>query len=449
MQSRRKKILEDLRACGELHDEPGSGLAADLLYDEMADLPTVPLLLGRIRRMLRESKQLGILSISILPSERVEQSIGWQAYETLVRDIASFLVEIKKVALRREDYLSEVMISGNAFVILLSPPRGEQRISYGDMDKVRGRIHTRVARFVRERLPSEAVDRFGLFMGCAVLTQGPPGRFERQVYTILEEAFVDSLQQRKRQQRRDLLSLKEVLKSEAVEAVYQPVVDLVSRSVLGYEALTRVTNGSFVRPDLLFKAAHEHDMLWRVERMCRGRAMKGARGLQANQMLFLNMEPDSIYDPALRSQATFDLLAEVGLQPKQVVLEMTEHSAVRDPVTFRQILNYLQFQGLRLAVDDVGSGYSGLCSIADLKPDFIKIDMGLIRDIDTDPIKQDLTAAISRFSQRAGLTLIAEGVETPGELACLKSIGVRFAQGYLFARPGPPFPAVDLDAMAR
>ena len=100
-----------------------------------------------------------------------------------------------------------------------------------------------------------------------------------------------------------------------------------------------------------------------------------------------------------------------------------------------------------LAVDDVGSGYSGLKSIAEIKPDFIKIDMALIRDIDQHPIKQDLTGTIARFSTSSGITLIAEGVETVEELRCLQTIGVRFAQGFLFARPGPPFPRADLSVL--
>jgi EAL domain-containing protein (putative c-di-GMP-specific phosphodiesterase class I) len=98
-------------------------------------------------------------------------------------------------------------------------------------------------------------------------------------------------------------------------------------------------------------------------------------------------------------------------------------------------------------VDDVGSGYSGLKSIAELKPDFIKIDMALIRDLHLHPIKQDLTGTISRFATGSGITLIAEGVESREELATLKTLGVRYAQGYLFARPGPAFPVVPPETM--
>ena len=187
--------------------------------------------------------------------------------------------------------------------------------------------------------------------------------------------------------------------------------------------------------------------MWKLDRLCRERAIRGAQGLKEDELLFLNLEPDSIHDPALRSEATFALLRDMGLKPAQVVLEMTEHSAVRDFTALRQLLNYLQFHGFRLAVDDVGSGYSGLKSIAEIKPDFIKIDMALIRDIHQHPIKQDLTGTIARFSTSSGITLIAEGVETVEELRCLQALGVRYAQGFLFARPGPPFPEADLSGI--
>jgi EAL domain-containing protein (putative c-di-GMP-specific phosphodiesterase class I) len=440
--AKRRKFVERLQTRDEFH-EPDAAIA-DLLYDQVTDLPTVPLLLGRIRGLLRESRELGLLSISILQNEKMEQTLGPRGYESLVRDIATFLVEIKQKALRREDQLAEVMISGNAFVVLLAPSRGRDQVSYQAIDKVRQRVATRLRQFVRERLPESVQERFGVYIGCAVLSHDPSLRFERRVYGALEEAFADSLHERSREQRRVALQLQEVLKSGAIKTVYQPVVDLQERRSIGFEALTRLTTGAFAGPDQLFKAAYENDAIWKLERLCRERAIRGVQGLPADQLLFLNMEPDSIYDPALRSERIFEQLREVGLSPERVVLEITEHSAVQDHQAFRQMLSYFQFHGFRLAVDDVGSGYSGLQSIAELRPHFIKIDMALIRDIHLHAIKKDLTATIVRFSLSSGTTLIAEGVETIDELRCLQSIGVRFAQGYLFAKPGPPFPQPDL-----
>src|SRR2546428_11205059 len=135
MQSRRRKLVKDLKERGELRGSSPAGALTDLLYDELTDLPTVPLLLGRIRRLLKESQQLGLLSISVLQNERGEQTLGWQGYESLVRSVASFLIEIKKVALRRDDHGSEGMISGNALLDLVSPPPGKQGSAHPDNDK--------------------------------------------------------------------------------------------------------------------------------------------------------------------------------------------------------------------------------------------------------------------------------------------------------------------------
>ncbi len=443
--SRRKKFLDELRAQGEFHDPRMVGALADVLYDEVSDLPTVPLLLGRIRRMLRDSQELGLLSIGILQNEKIEQTLGGRGYESLVRDIASFLVEIKKTNLRRDDHVSEVMISGNAFVVLLDPPRGKREISYPDIDKVRRRVALKLGKFVRDRLPTSVQERFGVYIGCSVLTHDPEVRFERRVYAALEEAFTDSLQQHKRERRTKALTLKEVIKTGAIQAVYQPVVDLMAKRAIGYEALTRLTTKSFAGPDQLFQAAYENDCIWKLERLCRMHAIRGAGDFGANRLLFLNVEPDSFYDPVLRSEETSKLLREANLKASQIVLEITEHSAVQDHAAFRQMLSYFQFHGFRLAVDDVGSGYSGLQSIAELRPDFIKIDMSLIRDIHLHAIKEDLTSTIVRFSNNSGTTLIAEGVETVEELRCLQKIGVRFAQGYLFARPATICPEINLE----
>jgi EAL domain-containing protein (putative c-di-GMP-specific phosphodiesterase class I) len=216
------------------------------------------------------------------------------------------------------------------------------------------------------------------------------------------------------------------------------VVDVVEQRVVGYEALTRVAHGRFQNADLLFKAATEHDSLWNLERLCRRKALEGLPPLGADELLFLNVQPDALYDPELRDVAFLDRLSAVGLHPGRIVLEMTEHSAVRDFASFRRTLHHFRSRGFRLAMDDVGSGYSGLQAIAELSPDFIKADMTLVRDLHRNSIKRELIATIRRFSDTTGITLIAEGVETRDELRTLCDLGVRCAQGFLFARPGAP-----------
>ncbi len=220
--------------------------------------------------------------------------------------------------------------------------------------------------------------------------------------------------------------------------VYQPLVNMVERRVIGYEALTRLPGGQFQSPDVVFKIAAEQGVLWNLERLCRQRALETLPPLTAEQRLFINVEPDSFYDPWLRSQEFLDQLQDVGLAPSRVVLELTERAAVKDYVAMRKLLREVRNLGYPLALDDVGSGYAGLQTIAEIRPDYLKMDMALIRNLHLDPIRRELIRTVRTFADSTGTILIAEGVETLAELETLAGTGVRCAQGYLFARPDSP-----------
>ena len=200
--------------------------------------------------------------------------------------------------------------------------------------------------------------------------------------------------------------------------------------------------GRFENTDLLFKAATENDSLWSLERLCRRKALEGLPQLAEDELLFLNVQPDALYDPELRDISFLDRLGEAGLHPGRIVLEMTEHSAVRDFPSFRRTLHYFRSNGFRLAMDDVGSGYSGLQAIAELAPDFIKADMTLVRDVHRNSIKRELIATIRRFSDSTGITLIAEGVETQDELRSLARAGCALRAGASSSRGRAPPPHV-------
>lgn len=435
--------------------EPGDGSSntepADpaSYVDQVTDLPMVPMLLDRMRRQMEQQGFLSVLSINVLQNSSVERVTGWKAFDSIVRDVGRFLASIKTIDLRREDFVSEVMISGNAFVILLAAPRDKKMIDLSDLHRVRDRLHGKLRRFLDKRLPPEISERFTCYIGASLVTNDPLMRSERLVYRALDEAQADSMAERERAARRHLVSLREVLASRLVRAVYQPVIDLTRSMVLGYEALSRPSGGQFESIDQVFKAAYEAESIWPLERLCRERAMEGLHMLSPDALLFLNVEPDSIYDPHFQSDETLELLKQASLSPDRVVLEMTEHSAVRDFTAFRQTLTYFRSLGFRLAIDDMGSGYSALVSVAEIQPEFVKIDMSLIRDLHNRPLKRELVDTITRFSCRAGIEVIAEGIETVEELEALREIGVHHAQGFLFARPSAPPPQPDLSSLKR
>ena len=401
-------------------------------------LPPLAHVCDRIEVGLRSGKDMGLIYCCVLQLNGAEGSTAWQAYETMVGEIHAFLAGYRTERMRATDLLVEPTVQGNAFVLLLGPPRAGRSLDLADLARVRARLKRGLREHLERHVPREVKEEFGCFVGAARMRSDASVALERVVYRALEQAFADALRDRDVEIRRQALHLHRVLEQGLVHAVYQPVVDVVDRRVVGYEALTRVDHGRFQNADLLFKAAMENDSLWNLERLCRRKALEGLPEMRPDELLFLNVQPDALYDPELRDVAFMDRLSAAGLHPGRIVLEMTEHSAVRDFPSFRRTLHHFRSRGFRLAMDDVGSGYSGLQAIAELAPDFIKADMTLVRDLHRNTIKRELIATIRRFSDSTGITLIAEGVETQDELRTLRELGVRCAQGFLFARPGAP-----------
>ncbi|MDA8442275.1 MAG: EAL domain-containing protein [Peptococcaceae bacterium] len=218
---------------------------------------------------------------------------------------------------------------------------------------------------------------------------------------------------------------------------YQPIWQVQTNRIFGFEALSRVHQlNAFQHIGDLFPFAEKIGQLYPVETTCRRAAIIAAKQvLQPKEALFLNINPHVLTDPAFASGETRKLLLEHSLQPSDVVLEITEGSAIEDFTVFRQALNHYRNQGYRIALDDVGAGYSSLQSIAELHPDFLKIDRSLIASVNCDPIKWALLETFVTFSKRIGCQVLAEGVETIEELQTVVQLGVDYVQGYFLARP--------------
>lgn len=242
--------------------------------------------------------------------------------------------------------------------------------------------------------------------------------------------------------------LRAILDSSSISTVFQPIVSLTDASIHGYETLSRGPAGSVLeRPDVLFAAAKEFDLLWELDVLCRFKALDRARAILPKQMVFVNVDPQIIYDSRFQKGLTREFLERFQLDATDIVFEITEKTAVHDYKSFRRILDNYTSQGYKIALDDTGSGYSGLKLLAETYPQYVKIDMELVRDIDTDYLKQALLRAFYEFCSKTNIKLIAEGIETVDELNTLIEIGVHFGQGYFLQRPVPDF--VDVSAQVK
>jgi PAS domain S-box-containing protein len=224
--------------------------------------------------------------------------------------------------------------------------------------------------------------------------------------------------------RRALASL---LAARAFRPVFQPIVDLESGQVVGYEALTRFDSGR--RPDLCFADAWSVGLGPDLEIAALDAAISVARRLPTGPWLNLNVSPRLFADPE-RLRAVF------GSADRPLVLEVTEHEVIENYEAVRDAIRALDLD-IRLAVDDAGAGVANFGHIVDLRPDFVKLDIGLVRSVNADLGRQALVVGMVHFSRHAGCRLVGEGIETEEELRTLAGLGVQFGQGYLFGRPEP------------
>jgi len=242
--------------------------------------------------------------------------------------------------------------------------------------------------------------------------------------------------------------LDKILEGEYITPVYQPIVSLTDGQTFGYEALSRISEKE-LEMDIgqMFKIADKTNKAWELEALCRTKALKNSVYIEEGKKLFLNVNPNIIYDEKFRegfsktdkAGFTKTRLNEYGLDFHNIIFEITERVAIMDSDAFMGSVNHYRNQNYGIAIDDVGAGYSGLNTIANVRPNIMKLDIDLVRNIDKDETKQLLCKAMVDFSKSAGILLIAEGIETEEELRTLIKLNVDLGQGFFLGIPQQTF----------
>ena len=216
------------------------------------------------------------------------------------------------------------------------------------------------------------------------------------------------------------------------EYAYQPIVDVSQRTIYAHEALVRGPQGEGA---LTVLSQVNDSNRYRFDQACRVKAIKGASALGMTENLSINCLPNAIYQPELCIRTTLEAARVHGFPLERIIFEVTEGERVEDGPWFAEILREYKRCGFKTAIDDFGAGYAGLSLLADFQPDLIKLDMGLIRNLDTDRSRRTIVGHLVRMCEEMHIQVIAEGVETPGERDALRDTGIYLMQGYLFARP--------------
>ncbi|HEX7012580.1 MAG TPA: bifunctional diguanylate cyclase/phosphodiesterase [Steroidobacteraceae bacterium] len=231
--------------------------------------------------------------------------------------------------------------------------------------------------------------------------------------------------------------LMELVRSGRVSTLFQPIIDPRSRTVCGFEALTRGPSDSWLHsPQNLFEAARRGGVKVDVDFLCVQNAISRFAASRVAGLLFINVSPDTIYEDANFATRFLDCAASASFSPERCVIELTEESLLEDYARLRSTLQRLRDAGCAIAIDDLGAGSSGLRTWSELKPDYVKIDRYFVNGIDADATKREFVRSMLDMGRAMGCRVVAEGVETEKECRELVDLGVDRLQGNLFGRPG-------------
>jgi EAL domain-containing protein (putative c-di-GMP-specific phosphodiesterase class I)/GGDEF domain-containing protein len=405
----------------------------ELLYDRLTGFPTLAVMIERARELLDRRGELTVLYIHFVWYEKIEEIYGWQKLDDVLENTAHAL---RAFYAREHGTAENIMmvshIADDDFILFTEVPTSPE-LAERRLKNLSQQLETYLREEVENTHGEDIASLCGIYVGAATVFRNPKIRTERLIYRGIREAAQAARGAEEWERSRKVNDLKTTIRDGAVFIEYHPIIVNATEEIYGYEALARGMRRELRSPEVLFEVAAEANLLWELSRLLRKRAVEGILSeLKEGQFLFLNVDPHDFNDPSFRSLDP----AELGIaDASRVVLEITERTAIKDYPRFQEYLAAFRERGFRFAVDDAGSGYAGLGSIANLAPDYIKLDISLISNIDTNFLKQNLVETIVNFANAQGAQVIAEGVERREEFETVRDLGVHLTQGFLFHKP--------------
>ena len=412
--------------------QAGRDVLESLLLDRATALPTLPIVLDRIKEVLIDQGEIGIVYVDIEQFEAVEAEYGWAFFDELLCHVGQ-IISAEARARFRNALVTCHRAGGSSFYVFFET-RGQDLSAENASERVANELRQKLIDSTRQRFSQVHAEEIGFFVGTTRIDYRPQIRLERQLYAgmrIAADAVRDAEQQRKKQLTREL---RDIIRRKRVTTLFQPIVWARDLNVFGYEILTRGPAGSsFRNSDMLFSFAREAKLAWALEAIALEGALKRLRQVDLGGRKFLlNLEAEMFGESEFRIHEMVSYFAE---HRGNFVFELTERAAIEDYAQFRELLSEFREKGIEVAIDDAGSGYASLEAIAALAPDYLKITKSLVSTLADEPIKQDLVKMLVELGGKVGAKTLAEGIETEEEYATCRDLGIDLIQGYYFAHP--------------
>ena len=417
----------------------------NILFDRATGLPTVPMVLDKVKELIIEQSEVGILFVDIEQFESIEAEFGWAFFDEFLRRVGEVLTQEVRERFRKPIICSN-RVGGSSFFVF-HETQGQDLSAENASEAASNELRERLVEALRKRFPQMQQEQIGFFVGSTRLDYRPQIRLERQIYQgmqIASDAVRDAEQQRKKQLAREL---RDIIRRKRVTTLFQPIIHAREQTVFGYEVLTRGPAGSsFRNSDMLFSFAREAKLAWALETVALEVALKRLRDIDFGDRKFLlNLEAEMFEESEFRIHEMVSFFTE---HRGNFVFELTERAAIEDYNVFRGFLDEFRDKGIEVAIDDAGSGYASLEAIASLSPDYLKVTKGLVSTLAAEPIKQDLVRMLVDLAGKIGAKTIAEGIETIEEFETCRGLGIDLIQGYYVAHPHEQLSVGDAEVAA-
>ncbi len=405
-----------------------------LVHDSITGLPVHPFEDPERASFVERIEHIGVIYVQIGKFFGFEELHGWEQYDRILASVADGIREDAANS-RFCDSLLSIRYSGSdGFYVILDLPTSSRRYS-GALEEEAARFQVNATRRLRETFGGTTGDLMTVHVSSLTALDNPRARPSRHLIRTLAEAAKIVTQKQTREKIELYEQLKEIISDKKLRACFQPLCRLADGAVMGYEALIRGPQGSALeRPNALFAVSHQNDMDVELESLCLETIFGKLPRAVAASRLFVNASATLLRHPIFLNARN---LTAINKSHPDVVIEISEKEVVGDYSTFRNILDVLRGAGLKIAIDDAGSGYSGLESILQMRPEYIKIANSIVHSLHLETIKREIITALASLGRQIESSIVAEGIEHPDELRSLLKLGVNYGQGYLLGRPSP------------
>ena len=405
--------------------------------------PLVPVLhevVDKVAQMVAQHRCAGVIVLETSHLGPWERRHGAASFTALMGKLSEAATRVNRQRGAREDVVCLDMPGGDSILIFLSqPPREEGGAGPGiDIEEVLEEVRERIFEpFFRAQMSfHKALDSVGL--GSALILHNTSVDPRREIYRAIRRARTDAAEKYLEMQRRRHRVVGHMIAQRKILTMYQPIVDLRRQEVMGYEALSRADATDAKRLGIhLFVAAARAELDGELDQACRKLSIHRRPTMTAEKKLFINCLPPTFFEPNRELDQLVEGWLNDGLQPNQLVFEVTEQITHEQAMRIMPTVERLRREGFLFALDDVGTGAANLRLLAELEPNFIKMDIGLTMGISQSQRKRELAEYLLELARKSKAQLIAEGIETEEDLRVLNEIGIDYGQGYLLGRPEP------------